>query len=76
LSNAIREREFIGISTEFNIVAEEFSEFHARWSTMTEPNTVWQNAKARQLPANPNHSRHPIFDLVPIQMAADTNVMK
>ena len=76
LPDVVGERDVIGGSAEFNVIAEEFCKFCIPCPMVHQPHTVGQQAKAGHLPAHPHQRRHRAFDLVPIQMATDANTVK
>jgi hypothetical protein len=76
LSDAIGKRDVVGGGAEFNIVAEESSKLGVPRPAVRQPHPARHKAKAGQLSTYPHQPSHPEFDLMPIQMAADPDVVE
>ncbi len=75
LPDAVRERNVIGGSAEFDIITEEFEKFCIRWPPVLQSHAFRPKTKTCELLACPQQDRHPEFDLVLIQMATDTDIV-
>src|SRR5580704_6964788 len=75
--NSCRECHCIGTRAEFNVDAKERSKFSTTiFSAMNKCHAGRHQTKARKLPAHTEQCGHQKFDLMPIQVSADPDIVE
>ena len=69
--------DFIDGGAEFDVVTEEFRELGwTAFPRVSEPNMCRKEAKSGQLPAHAHKRSHPEFDLMPIEVTANPDIVE